>query len=168
MNLKKLKLLIFAIFLSAFLQNSAISAEREINCISLAIYKEARGESLKGQEAVAQVIMNRTKHEAFPNTPCKVILAKSQFSWTNGGLDNASRSLLKGSTKHLNKQELSSYQQARQVALRAFYGLWEYNAKIQQSLYFVHKNIQPSWTKNLKKDATIGNHRFYSERSNER
>lgn len=163
MNLKKIKRLLTAIFLAVLLQNPAISAEREINCLTTAIYKEARGESLKGQEAVAQVVMNRVNHPAYPNSVCKVVLQPKQFSWAND-LTNSARSLLKGSTKHLNKQDLSSYQQARQVALRAFYGIWEYNAKIQQSLYFVHKSIQPSWTKNLKKDATIGNHRFYSEK----
>lgn len=163
MNLKKIKKLLTGIFLAVLLQNTAISAEREINCLSAVVFFESRGENLKGQEAVAQVVMNRVNHPAYPNSVCKVVLQPRQFSWAND-LTNSARSLLKGSTKHLNKQELSSYQQARQVALRAFYGVWEYNAKIQQSLYFVHKSIQPSWTKNLKKDATIGNHRFYSER----
>ena len=164
MNLKKIKYLFIAIFLAINFQISSFSAEKEINCIAVAVFKEARGESIKGQEAVAQVIMNRTKHEAFPNTPCKVVLARNQFSWTIGGLDNASRSLLKGSTRGLNDKEVSAYQEARQIALRAFYGLSEYNARVASSLFFVHKNISPSWTHKLKKDATIGNHKFFSER----
>ena len=42
-------------------------------CLSEALYFEARGETVKGQFAVAEVIMNRVKSSRFPNTPCGVI-----------------------------------------------------------------------------------------------
>lgn len=59
--------------------------EAEINCLANAIYQEARGETLIGQKAVGHVILNRTKHSAFPNSVCGVISQRSkytcQFSW---------------------------------------------------------------------------------------
>ena len=41
---------------------------REIECLTQAVYYEARGESAQGQFAVAQVVMNRVRHRAFPNS----------------------------------------------------------------------------------------------------
>ena len=42
-------------------------------CLTEALYFEARGESVKGQFAVAEVILNRVDSAAFPNTVCGVI-----------------------------------------------------------------------------------------------
>ena len=46
---------------------------RELQCLSEAIYFEARGEPLIGQLAVGNVIMNRVSSPRFPNTICKVV-----------------------------------------------------------------------------------------------
>lgn len=55
---------------------------REMTCLSLAIYQEARGESLQGMRAVGHVIMNRTRDRRFPSTICGAVWQRSQFSWT--------------------------------------------------------------------------------------
>ena len=75
--LKKL-LFSFAIILS--MQN--VTA-KEIKCLATAIYHEANAESVKGQIAVANVIMNRVESKDFPNSVCGVISQKGQFSWYN-------------------------------------------------------------------------------------
>lgn len=55
---------------------------QEVNCLTEAIYFEARGESHMGKLAVANVILNRTKmNEKFPDTVCGVIKQKGQFSY---------------------------------------------------------------------------------------
>ena len=60
-------------------------------CLSEAIYYEARSESLIGQKAVAEVILNRRKSKHFPNTICEVVFQGSdrktgcQFSFTCDG-----------------------------------------------------------------------------------
>jgi spore germination cell wall hydrolase CwlJ-like protein len=55
---------------------------REVNCLTEAVYFEARGESHLGKLAVANVILNRTKvTEKFPDTVCGVIKQKGQFSY---------------------------------------------------------------------------------------
>lgn len=53
---------------------------RDVRCVAMAIYHEARGESLKGQKAVADVVMNRTRSGKWGRNPCAVVDAPRQFS----------------------------------------------------------------------------------------
>ena len=48
-------------------------------CVALAVYFEARGESLEGQRAVASVVWNRRNDERWPNHTCEVVAQKGQF-----------------------------------------------------------------------------------------
>jgi len=63
----------------------------EVNWLSLNIYHEARGESVYGQVAIANVVFNRVEDEQFPNTIIEVIqeggekLNRCQFSWRCDG-----------------------------------------------------------------------------------
>lgn len=67
------------------LSNEATARRQQISCLALGVYYESRGESIRGQQAVASVIMNRTRSGKFPDTPCGVILQKGQFSpFANG------------------------------------------------------------------------------------
>ena len=50
---------------------------QEAVCLAKNIYFEARGESLAGKLAVAKVTLNRTKHEDFPDSVCKVVYQPS-------------------------------------------------------------------------------------------
>lgn len=54
-------------------------------CLARTVYFEARGDSLKGQIAVAQVVVNRTRSEQFPDNPCKVMYQDGQFSFVHKG-----------------------------------------------------------------------------------
>lgn len=51
-------------------------------CLALNIYHEARGESLTGQLAVAQVTLNRTEDPRYPSDVCEVVYEPHQFAWT--------------------------------------------------------------------------------------
>lgn len=136
---------------------------QEINCLTVALFKEARGESLTGKAAVAQVILNRTEHSSFPDSICKVIKQKNQFSWYKGNTRDFQK-LLKGDLRGFKSKDIEAYQDAKQIALKAFYGLPEYNPKLSKALYFVHKRVtylQQPWLRNLKLKAIIGNHKFY-------
>lgn len=59
------------------------SAQHE--CLARTVYFEARGDTLKGQIAVAQVVVNRTHSDEFPDNPCKVMYQDGQFSFVHGG-----------------------------------------------------------------------------------
>lgn len=135
----------------------------EVNCLAAVIHYESNGESIKGKAAVAQVVMNRKNNPNFPNTICGVIKQRFQFSWYNKPTDSV-RKLLKGSTEHLKVEDKQSYFESKQIALKAFYGVPEYNPKLENSLYFVHKSInseEQPWLKKLKLKAKIGSHKFY-------
>ena len=54
-------------------RNRAPSSASELDCLTQAVYFEARGETPRGQAAVAQVVMNRVNHPAFPKTVCGVV-----------------------------------------------------------------------------------------------
>lgn len=58
---------------------------RQIACVALGVYYESRGESTRGQQAVASVIMNRVRSGRYPDTPCGVIFQRGQFSPFRGG-----------------------------------------------------------------------------------
>jgi hypothetical protein len=59
--------------------------DEQANCIAVAVYHEARGESLEGQLAVARVIMNRAASGRYPTSWCGVVKQPWQFSFVRGG-----------------------------------------------------------------------------------
>lgn len=61
-------------------KSKPIYVPTEEDCLALAIYHEARSESLRGQKAVLSVINNRMR--LFGETACEVVRKPSQFSWT--------------------------------------------------------------------------------------
>lgn len=64
------------------LPETPLYSERDIECLALNSYYEARSESVAGQVAVAQVVMNRVKSNKFPNTICEVIQhGKTRINW---------------------------------------------------------------------------------------
>lgn len=58
-----------------------------ILCLAIAIFNESRGEPIKGQYAVAEVIHNRSKHDDFPKGYCSVVKQRGQFSWYKSSKD---------------------------------------------------------------------------------
>ena len=68
-------------------------ADKQVKCLAENIYHESRGESLKGQVAVAKVTLNRLD-EGYANTVCGVVKQGCQFAWTcHPGLSSPSGQL---------------------------------------------------------------------------
>lgn len=81
-----LKIKIAAIAIVTLLSAAAIAeintnSPKETQCLAMSIYYEAKGEPIKGQYAVADVVLNRVEDERFPDTICDVIYQKNQFHW---------------------------------------------------------------------------------------
>jgi spore germination cell wall hydrolase CwlJ-like protein len=53
-----------------FRLDGALEQSRDLDCLTQAVYYEARGEGRDGMKAVAQVVLNRARHPAFPKTVC--------------------------------------------------------------------------------------------------
>lgn len=116
-------------------------------CLSLAIFYEARGESKKGQYAVAEVIHNRTKHNGYPNDYCSVIKQKSQFSFVKN-----LKSL--GVTP---EYDLEAWNRSVQVAKDFRQNKTTYVGK---ALYFNHVSLGIKYKTNVR-SVRIGKHVFY-------
>jgi N-acetylmuramoyl-L-alanine amidase len=116
----------------------------EMDCLAKAVYFEAKGESLDGQLAVAEVIMNRAKSGRFASTLCGVVKQPSQFSFVRGGGFPA-------------VVYPAMWRQAVGVAHVAMNKLWDGPA--QGALYFHAKRVSPNWGK--QRVASVGNHVFY-------
>ena len=56
--------------------------QKDMHCLAETIYYESRGESQAGKIAVANVVLNRVEHSAWPSDICRVVYQRGQFSWT--------------------------------------------------------------------------------------
>jgi len=128
------------------------SYARSLECMTSAIYYEAASEPLDGQRAVAQVILNRIRHPAFPATVCGVVYQGSmrstgcQFSFTCDGSEARPASLV-------------GWMRARQVALAALAGY--VFRPVGLSTFYHADYVSPYWAPSLLKVITLGRHIFY-------
>jgi hypothetical protein len=123
-------------------------------CLADAVYYEARGEPFKGQQAVAQVVMNRVFSGYYPNDVCGVVYQNAerhlacQFTFACEGKD-------------LNKvDEPDMWEQAKQIAKDMLDGrIWlaEVGHATHYHAYWVH----PSWVHEMTKLYKLGVHTFY-------
>jgi len=112
-----------------------------------ALYYEARGEGVRGQEAVAEVILQRTKSGAHPKSVCGVVHQPYQFSY-----------LTDGSTKH--KRDPEAWEAATQLAARILKG--DVVTSLTRKAMFYHTvDVQPVWASTMVVTARIGDHIFY-------
>jgi hypothetical protein len=126
-------------------------------CLADAIYFEARGEVMKGQQAVAQVVMNRVFSGYYPHDVCGVVYQNAhrhlacQFTFACEG-------------KNLNKiDEPDMWEQAKQIARDMLDGkIWlaEVGHATHYHAYWVH----PSWVHEMTRLYRLGVHTFYRPR----
>jgi hypothetical protein len=137
-----------------FMLNAKTEADRlrALECLTAAVYYEAAIEPLDGQRAVAQVVLNRVRHPAYPTTVCGVVFEGSQrttgcqFTFTcDGSLARAPHPAL--------------WQKARQVAEEALAG--KVYAPVGWSTHYHTNWVVPYWASSLVKAANVGTHIFY-------
>jgi spore germination cell wall hydrolase CwlJ-like protein len=123
-----------------------------LQCLTAAVYYEARSESFEGQRAVAQVVLNRVRHPAFPKSVCGVVYQGStrrtgcQFSFTCDGSLRARR-------------EPVAWAQARRVAGAALAG--SVYGPVGHATHYHASYVQPWWAASLTRAVTVGTHIFY-------
>lgn len=139
----------FAILSPAMAGAAQLSA---VDCLTAAIYYEAASESATGQRAVAQVILNRMRHPAYPNSVCGVVFQGSQrttgcqFTFTCDG------SLRR-------RPSASGWLRARSVATAALSGYVE--PAVGYATHYHTTYVVPYWSSSLTKLRTVGSHIFY-------
>ncbi|MBN8849423.1 MULTISPECIES: cell wall hydrolase [unclassified Sphingomonas] len=131
---------------------STDDAARALDCLTQAVYYEARSEPIDGERAVAQVVLNRVRDRAFPKSVCGVVYQGSnrntgcQFTFTCDG------SLLR-------PREPGAWERARAVAAAALSG--EVYAPVGSATHYHANYVQPWWAASLTRIGAIGNHIFY-------
>jgi spore germination cell wall hydrolase CwlJ-like protein len=125
---------------------------RSLECLTTAIYYEAATEPLDGQRAVAQVILNRVRHPAYPSSVCGVVFQGAQrrtgcqFSFTCDG--------------SLRRPPMAAYwNRARTVAQAALNGY--VHGPVGWATHYHANYVVPYWASSLTKSATVGLHIFY-------
>ena len=125
--------------------------ERALTCLTQAVYYEAGFEPLEGRRAVAQVVLNRTRHPAFPKSVCGVVYQRNatpvcQFSFVcDGSLNRAPAP--------------TAWAEARRIAAAALAGFVE--PSVGSATHYHADYVAPRWAPLLAKITRIGAHIFY-------
>jgi spore germination cell wall hydrolase CwlJ-like protein len=125
---------------------------RAVECLTAAVYYEAAVEATAGQQAVAQVVLNRARHPAYPRTVCGVVFQGQerstgcQFTFT---CDGALR----------RTPSASGWARARRVAEEALAG--KVFAPVGWATHYHTNWVVPYWSSSLTKLAVVGTHIFY-------
>jgi len=124
------------------------SKAEEIYCLATVVYFESRGEHLRGQIAVANTVLNRSKKRRKP--VCYIMSERHQFSW-HGKAKTPTADMLAASLP---------------VAYNMF---MSYNSEghvddTAGATHFATKHVRNAWTRVFKKTLTLGSHSFYKER----
>lgn len=122
------------------------------SCLAQAVYYEARGETQRGQLAVAEVVMNRVRSSAYPNSICGVVYQGServtgcQFTFTCDGSLKA-------------RPRGRAWDRAQRLATAVMLG---YARPVTQHATHYHTTeVNPVWSAGLVETTQIGTHLFY-------
>ncbi|MFJ6023276.1 cell wall hydrolase [Brevundimonas sp. NPDC092305] len=135
-----------------FRLGGALDASRDLDCLTQAVYYEARGEGRGGMRAVAQVVLNRVRHPAFPKSVCGVVFQGAgrrvgcQFSFTCNGSMRAT----------VNR---AAWNRARDIASTALSG--SVYSDVGVATHFHTTAVAPQWRSSLIRVGQVGDHVFY-------
>ena len=138
---------------AAFRGRTPIDQLRSLDCLAQAIHYEAASESEDGQRAVAQVVLNRVRHPAWPNSVCGVVYqgplrpgGGCQFTFTcDGSLARPAGGI--------------AWARARMLAAEALAG--RTFAPVGSSTHYHTHAVSPAWAPLLQRTLSIGAHIFY-------
>jgi spore germination cell wall hydrolase CwlJ-like protein len=115
----------------------------ETDCVARTTYYEARNQPIEGQLAVANVVLNRTESEQWPDSACDVVYQKNQFSWTNDDMP---------------EPRGKAWDTAKLISI-VVYILPD---PTEGATHFHANYVQPYWAKKRPKKVVIGDHIFYA------
>jgi spore germination cell wall hydrolase CwlJ-like protein len=131
----------------------AVDQQRSLRCLAEAVYYEARSETEDGQRAVAQVVLNRVRHPAYPASVCGVVYqgplragGGCQFTFTCDGSLGLPPSGI-------------AWLRAQRIAADALAGA--VHAPVGHATHYHTQQVLPVWAYRLDKVAVVGSHSFY-------
>ncbi|MEX0408915.1 cell wall hydrolase [Aquibium sp. LZ166] len=131
----------------------AVFSDGEQKCLTAGVYFEARGENLKGQAAVAQVILNRVRNPTYPNSICGVVYQndswrnRCQFSFACDGIRDRVASP-------------AHWKTAKEIAMAVTAGKI-FIPEVGSSTHYHATYVHPRWANAMEKMKKIGLHVFY-------
>lgn len=128
--------------------------ERAHACLAQAIYFESRSEPVRGQQAVAQVVLNRVRSGFYPSNICGVIFQNK--SWHNRCQFSFA---CDGTKKRVNDQE--AWETANRIADDAIAGRY-FLQEIGDATHYHAAYVAPRWRRSLHRVKRIGEHIFYT------
>ncbi|MET3792303.1 cell wall hydrolase [Aquamicrobium terrae] len=132
---------------------ATVFSKAEQKCLANAVYFEARSESLRGQAAVAQVVLNRVRNPAYPASICGVVyqndnwLNRCQFSFACDG-------------RKKRVTEPRRYKIAEEVAMAVTAGKI-FLPEVGSATHYYATYVNPGWARTMHKMTKIGLHIFY-------
>lgn len=133
---------------------------QDLHCLALNIYHEARSESLAGQYAVADVVLNRVESRDYPNTICGVVYQAKlweghpvrdmcQFSWYCDG-------------KSDTPKETDAWYRSLMIAVNIVHQ-GKFRGLTEGATHYHTNYVNPKWNKSMDFIGRIGDHLFYLE-----
>ena len=133
------------------------SRPKSEKCLADAIYFEARGEHVRGQMAVAQVVLNRAFSGKYPSTVCGVVYQNAhrhlacQFTFACDGIPDVVR-------------EPDMWERAKTIAAEMLDGkLWL--PEVGKATHYHASWVRPGWVREMTKMHRLGVHTFYRPRA---
>ncbi|MCA0029838.1 cell wall hydrolase [Mesorhizobium sp. B263B2A] len=131
----------------------SVFSKPEQKCLANGIYFEARSESVRGQAAVAQVILNRVRNPAYPNSICGVVYQND--SWFNRCQFSFA---CDGRKKRID--DPVAYKTAQDIAMAVTAGKI-FIPEVGSSTHYYAQYVHPGWARTMQKMTKIGLHIFY-------
>ena len=135
---------------------ASVFTAKEQTCLANGIYFEARGESLRGQAAVAQVILNRVRNPTYPDTICGVV-------YQNQHMRNACQFSFACDGKRDVIASPSHYKTATDIAMAVTAGKI-FLPEVGSSTHYYAQYVSPGWARAMNRMSKIGLHIFYRTR----
>lgn len=159
LNMKKI-LLLAALAVPAVAQTAKVDhTKQDVACLKANLFFEARGESLKGKEAVAKVTLNRVKSKKYPSSVCAVVFQKKQFSWSFQQPYSKIQKVLQGDMRGYSALDKQAYLESKKTAETAL--KTPPNVLPESALWYHANYVQPKWAAKMKKVKQVGKHIFY-------
>lgn len=143
---------------SGFKGGVAADESKEVKCLAMNVYHEARGEPHEGQLAVAYVTMNRVASPRYPKSVCEVVWQGGQFSWTKDASSD-------------KPADLRAWQRAQRIARFVYENYFRLTTIAKGATdpshgalsYYAFRKVNPDWARTMVATRQIGSHRFLKD-----
>jgi N-acetylmuramoyl-L-alanine amidase len=141
--------------------------KRQIDCMAQALYHEARGETVLGQVAVAQVIINRAHARVYPDTICTVVYQNAnrrnacQFSFACDGMSDRPREHAAWTKARTLAEAILCVRRCAEGTRALAQPLSRLTQAMEGATHYHATYVRPRWARHKRQVGQIGQHIFY-------